>query len=267
MHRLALLIGFALSLPPAGLARAEEPPSNGPCCSVKAQDVNEVKTAIRDLQERAAGLKSYQARIDYVVKQPLLESQQRRKGVLYYARSDERSNLRIDFQTLQQDEEEQQRYVEQFLFNGVYLWHIDHQTERVERRQLTEPNKPIDAFALASRHVPVLGFSKIADLHKQFEVTLVPGPEGTESTAQHLLLKVKPQPVYKDDYVTIDFWIDKKAGLPAKVVAATTEEEIHEIRLIDPKVNAEMEDKTFQVYVPKGFSMDVIPLDEGTPED
>jgi len=267
MHRLALLMGFALSLPAAGLAHAAEPPSNGPCCSVKAQDVNEVEAAIRSLQERAAGLKSYRARIDYVVKQPLLESQQRRKGVLYYARSDERSSLRIDFQTLQQDEEKEQRYVEQFLFDGVYLWHIDHQTERVERRQLTEPNKPIDAFALASRHVPVLGFSKIGDLHKQFEVTLVPEPKGTESTAQHLHLKVKPQSVYKDDYVTIDFWIDKKAGLPAKVVAATTEEEIHEIRLIDPKVNAEMEDKTFQVYVPKGFSVDVIPLDRATPKN
>lgn len=264
MHRLALLIGFALSLPAAGLAHAAEPPSNCPCSPVKAQDVNEVEAAIRGLQERAAGLKSYQARIDYVVKQPLLESQQRRRGVLYYARSDDRSSLRIDFQTLQQDEEKEQRYVEQFLFNGVYLWHIDHQTERVERRQLTEPNEPIDAFALASRHVPVLGFSRINDLQKQFEVTLVPEPKDTESAFQHLHLKVKPDSVYRDDYVGIDFWIDRKVGLPTKVVAATTEEEIHEIRLINPTVNAAMEDKTFQVDVPKGFSVEVIPLDRKT---
>lgn len=264
MHKLALLMGFALSLPAAGLARPEEPPSNGPCCSVKAQDVNEMETAIRGLQEKAAGLKSYQARIDYVVKQPLLESQQRRRGVLYYARSDDRSNLRIDFQTLQQDEEKEQRYVEQFLFDGVWLWHVDHQTERVERRQLTEPNEPIDAFALASRHVPVLGFSKVGDLRKQFDVRLVPEPKDTESAFQHLHLKVKPDSVYRDDYIAIDFWIDRKVGLPAKVVAVTTEEEIHEIRLIDPKVNARMEGRTFQVDVPKGFRVDVIPLDRKT---
>ncbi len=261
MCRMAMIVGFAVTLPVVGLTRAQQQPSSPPCCQVKAQDGNDVEAAIRGLQERAANLKSYQAGIDYVVRQPLLESQQRRKGVLHYVKSGDRSHLRIDFQTLQQDEEEEQKYVEQFLFDGVWLWHVDYQTKRVERRQLTEPNEPIDALALASRHVPVLGFSRIGDLRKQFDVALVPGPQDRESAVQRLHLKVKPDSIYKDDYVTIDFWIDRKVRLPVKVVAVTTEEEIHEIRLIDPKVNAAMKRETFQVDVPRGFSVEVIPLD------
>ena len=261
MFRMALGTGLVLALLAVGQSYGQPAAPDAPCCQVGTQDANEVEAAITHLQEKAAQLKSYQARVDYVVRQPLLDSQQRRKGLLYYLKADQRSHLRIDFQTLQQDEERQQKYMEQFLFDGVWLSHIDHQIERVERRQFTEPNQPIDAFALASRHVPVLGFSKIRDLRKQFDVTLVTDPEGGETTFRHLHLTVKPDSVYRDDYVTIDFWIDKKVGLPTKVVAVTTEEDVHEIRLIDSKVNAPIEPKTFQIDVPKGFRVDVIPLD------
>ena len=77
---------------------------------------------------------------------------------------------------------------------------------------MAEPNKPIDAFALASRQVPVFGFSKVEDLHKQFEITLVADEQKEASPYHHLHLKVKPDSIYKDDYSTIDFWIDKNAG-------------------------------------------------------
>ncbi len=85
----------------------------------KAGDANEVDRAIESLQDKAAELKSYQARVDYVTQAAAARfDQARRKGVLYYAKPDGRSSLRIDFLTLQQDEEPEQRYVERFLFDG-----------------------------------------------------------------------------------------------------------------------------------------------------
>lgn len=266
MCKSVLMAGLLLSL--AAAARAVEP-SQSPaseCCQAQAREPNAVDTVLKNLQERAQSLKSYQARIDYTVRQPLLESQQRRTGVLYYARTDKHSNLRIDFQTLQQDEEEAQKYLEQFFFDGVWLWHVDHQTRHVDQRQMAEPNEPIDAFALASRQVPVIGFSKMEDLRRQFEVSLVPPESPEPAPAHHLHLKARPDSAYKDDYVTIDFWIDKKLGLPARVVAVTTEEDIHEIRLVEAKVNAGVDPEIFQVYVPRGFSTEVIPLERKTRE-
>ncbi|MEN6428904.1 MAG: hypothetical protein ABFE13_26445 [Phycisphaerales bacterium] len=259
MRRVAIT-GFLVSLVtvPLNYARTGDP--NTPACQVQANDVNEVDLAIKNLQDKAAGLKSYQARVDYTTRQPLLESQARRWGVLHYARSEGQSNLRIEFLKLQQDEEPEQRYVEQFLFNGVWLVIVNHQTERVERRQLADPNEPVDAFSLAGKHMPVLGFSKMDDLRKQFHVALISEPNDP-ANLQHLRLNVRPDSVYKEDYTQIDFWVDRKIGLPAKIVAVTTEEDIHEIRLIDPKVNEGIDPKMFQVEVPKGFSVEEIPLE------
>jgi outer membrane lipoprotein-sorting protein len=263
MHRI-IIVGLLASLLAAPSVHARPDGSDAPACQVKAAEPNEVDLAIESLQNRAAELKSYQARVDYTTKQPLLDSQARREGVLYYAKRGDRSSLRIDFLTLQQDDEPRQRYVEQFLFDGVWLVIVNHQTKRVERRQLTEPDNPIDAFSLASRHMPVLGFSRIEDLRKQFDVRIVAEPQ-EQKALRHLHLTVRPDSVYKDDYTTIDFWIDRKIGLPARIAAVTTEEDIHDIRLIDPKVNQGVDPKIFQVDVPKGFTEEVIPLEPKAP--
>lgn len=226
-----------------------------------AAEPNALDTVLKNLQERATELRSYQANVDYVFKQPVLESQQRRTGVLYYAKSDQdkKSDLRIDFRTLQQDEEKEQKYVQQYLFNGVWLLEVDYQLKTATNRQMAEPDKPLDAFSLASKQLPVLGFSKIEDLRKQFEISLVPEPNQT-TPRQHLLLKVKPDSVYKDDYTTIDLWIDAKVGLPVQVKAVTPEEDVYDIKLTDPKVNAPLDPKLFQVDIPRSFSMERIPL-------
>lgn len=224
-----------------------------------------LETILDGLQKKASELKSYECKVDYVVNQTLLESKTRRTGALYYARLDGRSPLRVDFLTLQQDEEPQQDYREQITFDGVWLLQISYQTRSAERRQMAEPNKPIDAFSLASRQVPVFGFSKVEDLHKQFEISLVPDEPTPPSPYHHLHMKVKPDSIYKDDYSTIDFWIDKTLGLPAKVVAVGAEADVgetYEIKLIEPKVNLGLDKGVFQVSIPAGFSTETIPLEK-----
>ena len=250
----ALLTGLA-----AGLSCGADANSAGPPRLI-VSDPNALDRVLKDLQDKAAELKSYQVNMDYVFQQPLLESQQRRTGVLYYARFDNRSSLRIDFQTLQQDEEKQQTYRQQYLFDGVWLWELDYQLKTAIRRQLAEPNQPVDAFSLASKHVPMLGFSKVEDLRKQFEIELVPEPATQPAPRRHLHLKVKPDSAYKDDYVTIDFWIDGKIGLPTQVEAVTPEEDVYVIKLTDPNVNTELDRTLFQPTVPRDFSVEVIPL-------
>jgi outer membrane lipoprotein-sorting protein len=73
-------------------------------------------------------------------------------------------------------------------------------------------------------------------------------------------LKVKPDSEYKDQYTTIDFWIDKKLYLPARIVAVSTEEDIYQIKLLKPKVNKKLDTSIFNVDIPKGFGKEVIPL-------
>ncbi|MFB0523894.1 MAG: outer membrane lipoprotein carrier protein LolA [Phycisphaerae bacterium] len=238
------------------------------CQSIET-DANSVETILKQLKESAAKLKSYQAQVEYRFKQPLLESKTLRKGVLYYQRSDGTSRLRVNFQTLKQDDEKEQKYIEHFVFDGIWLMHIDYQIRAVKRHQLAEPNKPVDAFDLASRNLPIIGFTKIEDLKKHFEIKLVrqekepvsviPAQAGIHEFF-HLHLKTKPDSIYKDDYTSIDFWIDGKLGLPAKVVAVSTEEDIYEIKFLQPKVNKKIDKKVFEFEIPKGFTVEEIPL-------
>ena len=233
--------------------------------SLGAQSQEKVKTdsveaILKQLTWKTRELKSYQCRIEYLFSQPVLESETLRKGVLYYAKSDGKSKLRINFQTLKQDDEKEQKYIEQYIFDGVWLTHIDYQIKQVKLYQQAEPNEPVDAFELASQNFPIIGFSKVEDLKKQFEVRLVEQQGGKSSGLIHLHLKVKPDSIYKDDYTSIDFWIDKKLHLPAKIIAATTEEDIYQIKFLKAKVNKKLDEKVFEVRVPRGFGKEIIPL-------
>ncbi len=245
----------------------------------KADPVDEI---LAKLNKTTSELKSYEGEIEYTYSQPLLESKALRKGMLYYSRTGGQSALRINFNTLKQEDEKEQKWIEQYIvadgavlsrpdykFEGIWLVQIDYQVEQVTYHQLaeaTDPNKPADVFDLVSRNFPMLGFTRIEELKKQFEVTLIkqkqPGPE--DFIQVHL--KVKPNSVYKDDYISIDFWIDKKLGLPAKMVAVKTEPEppfgdIDEIKFLKPKVNKSIDKKVFEFTVPSSFGRpEIIPL-------
>ena len=226
----------------------------------KRVDANSVETILEQLNQETAELKSYQCRIEYLFSQPILESKTLRKGVLYYARFGDKSALRINFQTLKQDDEEEQEYIEHYIFDGVWLTHIDYQIKEVKRYQQAEPNEPVDAFDLASQNFPIVGFSKTQDLKEQFEIKLVEQQGDNAENFIQLHLKVKPDSIYKDDYTSIDFWIDKKLGLPAKIAAVSTEEDIYEIKLLEAKVNEGIDKKVFEVKIPEGFGKEIIPL-------
>jgi len=222
----------------------------------------QVEMVLELLNRRTAGLKSYQCQIEYRFIQPLLESETLKKGILYYQKSDGKSALRINFQSLKQDEEEEQKYIEQYIFDGIWLTHIDYQIKEVKRYQKAEPNEPVDAFELVSGSFPIIGFGKVEDLKKEFEIELVEQQGGKEKDFIQLHLKVKADSVYKDDYTSIDFWIDKKMYLPAKIVAISTEEDIYEIKFLQPKVNEKVDRKVFELKIPDGFNVETEPLKE-----
>ena len=107
----------------------------------------------------------------------------------------------------------------------------------------------------------MIGFTKIEDLKKQFQITLVEQKKSEPEDFIQIHLKVKPNSVYKDRYIFIDFWIDKKLGLPAKIVAVSTEpanepaeqKDILEIKFLKPKVNRKINEKVFNFKIPKDF--------------
>jgi len=221
-----------------------------------------VEAILKQLNEETLKLESYQCQIEYHFSQPVLESETLRTGVLYYQKFGKKSKLRINFNTLKQDDEEEQKYIEHYIFDGVWLTYIDYQIKEVKRYQQAEPNEPVDAFELAKRNFPIIGFTKVEELKEEFEIKLVEQQGSKSNDFIHLHLKVKPDSTYKDDYTSIDFWIDKKLYLPAKIVAVSTEEDIYQMKLLKPKVNKRIDKKVFEFKIPKGFGVETIPLKE-----
>ncbi|MDH4240869.1 MAG: hypothetical protein OEW48_15025, partial [Phycisphaerae bacterium] len=208
-------------------------------CSVKTTSVepkekrdNPVDVVLTQLSQKTKLLKSYQAQVEYKSIQPVFESTTLRKGELFYAKSGKESKLRLNFSTLKQDDEKEQKFREEFIFDGLWLAQVNYQTKQVIMRQLAEPNKPVGVFELAGRNLPIVGFAKIEDLKKQFEINLVEQQGDDMENFIHLHLKVKPESEYKDKYTSIDFWIDKKLYLPARINAVSTEEDIYQIKLL-----------------------------------
>jgi hypothetical protein len=240
----------------------------------KAPNSDPVEAILEQLNKTTSELVSLEGQIEYKYSQPLFESERLSKGTLYYLRSGDTSVLRINFNTLQQDDEKERKYVEQYIildganlphtvriFRGIWLVHLDYQIEQAKYYQLAEPNDPnttTDVFDLVGRELPMLGFSKIGDLKKQFEITLIGQKKGTSEDFTQVHLDVKPNSIYKDDFVSIDFWIDEKLGLPAKIIAIKTEPEppfgdIEQIKLLKSKVNKGIDRSVFEFEIPERF--------------
>ncbi|MGD1043522.1 MAG: outer-membrane lipoprotein carrier protein LolA, partial [Sedimentisphaerales bacterium] len=155
------------------------------------------------------------------------------------------------------DENPQQKYGDQYIFDGRWLTHIDYQIKQVQKRQLAKANEQIDAFELAKRNFPLIAFDRTEDLQQQFDVNLIGEPNGLT----HLHLKVKPDSIYKDDYKSVEVWIDKQLMLPAKISAVSTDGDIYEISFVRPKVNEVIDEKVFEFTIPDGFGEpEIIPL-------
>jgi hypothetical protein len=246
-------------------------------CPVQAADsncpgqtkLNPVDKVLEKLKRTTSELKSYETQVEYLVTQHLFDdSRTLRKGVLYYAKYGKKSRLKVDFRTIQQDDEKPKKYSEQFIFDGVWLIHINGRIKHVKKVQLAEPNEPVDGFELVKRSFPIIGFTKVEQLKKDFEITLLPQNQNEPALFTKLHMKVKADSIYKDDYRSIDFWVDNKTSLPARIVAVSSEaeiladEDVYEIRLLKSKVNLKIDEKMFDYVIPTGYTSEVITLED-----
>ena len=240
------------------------------CCSIactdttiqekKAPETNHINVILEQMRQAIEGLKYYQAKIKHTFRQPLLESETIRKGRLFYKEEAGRTKVRLDFDTLKQDDAKEQKYREQVLFDGVWLVRIDYQLKRAEYRQLTEPNAPRKAFELAGDYLPIAGLSKIEDLKKRFDITFANRPSDKSKDPIHLQLKAKAGSGYKETYSTIDLWLDAKLFLPAKIAYMSDQDETDQWEFFSQKTGKKLKDSVFQVEIPDGFSKNVIEL-------
>ncbi|MFA5422684.1 MAG: hypothetical protein WC374_02380 [Phycisphaerae bacterium] len=230
-----------------------------------AQTADRVDEILAKLGDRADEIKTYQSGIEHLSRQPLFDSQTLRTGRMYYLRDNKKSLLRIDFDTIKQDEQPAEEYKEQFFFDGAWLTRVDYQLKEVKKYEMVDVNElkvneTVDAFDLLSEYLPIVGFTGEDKLKKEFNITLAE-PNVNEPNKLGLHMEVKDDSVYKDDWEWIDFEIGKDSYLPVKVVILSTQEDVFEISFIDARINEPIDENLFKPVIPQGFvEAEVVPL-------
>jgi hypothetical protein len=224
--------------------------------SLTASPVDDILTR---LNRNLADLKSCRLELSWKYTQPLLETSTTRKGILLYLQGKERSRLRINFTSFQQDKEPAQPLREEIIFDGVWLTRIDYQLKEIKRDQLARDEKPIHAFQLLSGKIPLIGFGSVDDLKKQFGIMLA---EKSTDTI-HLVLTPRPDSEYKKDYKTIDIYTKASAALPERIQAVTPDDDISEITLAVAGPQ-EVKESAFESEAPRDFTIISKPLKDET---
>ena len=228
-----------------------------------AKPLSEIDAILLKLNTENAKIKTYLAKIDYVFFQDpemLPDSNITRTGKIYYKKDKKASNLAIKFDTFRQDDEKKEKRKEEYFFDGVWLKIVDYKNKTVKHYQKAKKDKPVDAFELISRDFPMIGFSNKEDLRKDFVITIPPKDKNTDKKQVRLRLVVKKGSPYAKNYTSIDFRIDKKTSLPARIITTSNEGEIYDIKLRILKINKNLKDTVFMLETPTDFRENKHPI-------
>ena len=259
---LSIFVGISANMPGSKTVRACQCKRTTAAPSAEKPPCSRLDTILKQLQQKTSTLKSYQCQIEYLFSQPLFDSQSLRHGNLYYQKQDEKTRLRINFNTLKQDDEDPQPSIEQYIFDGIWLTHLDYPNKHARKQQIAEPNKPADAFDLIGQNFPIIGFTKTENLQKQFDISVV-NIDDSNCGLVHLHLIPRKDSTYEDDYTAVDCWIDSQIHLPAQIAATTFEQDVYQIKFLNPTVNKPLNNGIFDFQIPNDFDQtEIIPLEE-----
>jgi outer membrane lipoprotein-sorting protein len=216
--------------------------SQGFCLASEPNDI------LQRLNLSVKNIRNLSAQIEYTHSQPLFETQTVRVGRLFYVKDANSSALRINFLSLKQDDLPQQKYREDYIFDGFKLTKIDYQSKSVTTEQLAK-DKPIEPFELVQSYFPIIGFSESAAIGEQFHISV----EQTEpQTVLRLIPKEKSE--FFKTYKQIDCKIDPENFLPFDFSALTCDDEKITIRLTKMNTAAKIKRNVFDLDVPADFT-------------
>ncbi len=227
------------------------------------QSDGEINEILSKMNHATKQLKSCQAKLSYLfIQDPdLLDSKILRNGVLYYQKNNKHSKLRIRFDDVKQEGFGPESRREEYLFDGVWLTRIDYKLKQIDLYQKAPEDKPIDVFELISSNFPLIGFSNIDQLRKDFDIRLPENPDESDKSIK-LLLSVKKGSRYEKEYKKIDFRVASDTYMPEQIVAYSSQGDIHDIKFKEFKINKKLKKAVFTIETPSDFRKNTERLEE-----
>lgn len=241
------------------------------CCqSHEAADPNHTAKSEETIMDRildqmhnaAQAITSLRADLDYLfIQDPeLLEARTFRQGVLYYSKGDQKSHLRITFNTIRQDEEDPEIRPEHYLFDGVWLTKIDTSLETIDLYQKAPADQPVGVFEFISHNFPMVGFTDPKKLEKEFEIS-VESVSSDPNEPHHLSLDMREDSIYKEDYKKIEVWVSRRTWMPERLTAVSVQGDLYELKWHNLKINEKIPEDVFRIETPAHFAKNVHSLE------
>jgi outer membrane lipoprotein-sorting protein len=210
-----------------------------------AADTNDVTKTIEKLNQTSANLKTLTAEVEYTHAQPLFETQTIRTGEIFYCKDANGAFLRINFKTLKQDQSKEQKYREEYIFDGRKLTRIDYQSKSVVTEQYAKDNNSIEPFELVQDYFPIIGLAKPQEIAQDFN---------TISIGNVLNLVPKENSRFFKAYKIINITIDSQLNLPVVFSASTTDSEQITIKLNKVEFSKPVKKEVFEFQIPSDFT-------------
>ncbi|HAL45651.1 MAG: hypothetical protein A2Y12_11350 [Planctomycetes bacterium GWF2_42_9] len=210
-----------------------------------AADTNDINKTIEKLNQAAANLKTLTTEIEYTHIQTLFDTQTVRTGKLFYFKDDSSAWLRINFETLKQDQAKEQKYREEYVFDGKKLTRIDYQSKSVVTEQYAKDNNTIEPFVLVQDYFPIIGLAKPQEMTQNFDITL---------NGDTLKLVPKENSRFHKTYTQINVTINPELNLPIVFNASTTDNEEITIKLNKMETSKPVKKEVFELKIPGDFT-------------
>ncbi len=219
------------------------------CRADEPNDWTQIKSIIENLNRTAETLKYFSAKVEYSHLQTLFETQTVRTGKVFYVKDANFCALRINFTTMKQEDSSEQKYKEDYIFDGWKMTKIDYQSKSAVSETLAN-EKSIEPFELVQNYFPIIGFARPAEMSEQFDIKLLEN----KSDLITLLIKPKEQTRFYKIYEEIEIKIDPKKSIPFDFSASTSENEKIKISFTQIDIKNKVKRDVFNVDIPKNFS-------------
>lgn len=202
------LTGFVSLLLLTGLAPAQAPAPAGA-----------VDPVLQQLEQVGKSLREFSARIKLIETDNTLGEETIRAGDVWYQKKPDGSTRIRVLLNRRLSEDQKRAFPEkiEYLLEGPWLTDRNYQTKVEVRRQVLKPGQKMDLFKLGEGPFPMPIGQTPQDVHRLFNVRLVPLAKGDPAGTTHVELIPKPNTDLARKFAQIDVWVDPKTHMPVRI--------------------------------------------------
>ena len=107
----------------------------------------------------------------------------------------------------------------------------------------------------------MVGFTDPEKLEQEFLISIVSEPSDPNAL-WHLLMKVREDSIYKEDYTEIEVWVNNQSWMPIHLIARSVQGDLYDLKWHNIQINKTIPKDIFKIEIPAHFRKNRHPLEQ-----